>query len=147
MAAFPPGTHVFLCPSSASTSVAPNFNASVQSEYHTPIPGMSNIDGFIRGLYTYDGRNPHASEFYVAPAYGILNLFLGLRSPDGAWEGAVFAKNALNVKPVLKDNVGNLAIDAMAALSPTFGSSGYFLTQVAPRQEFGLTVTYSVGSR
>jgi iron complex outermembrane receptor protein len=145
-AAFPPGTHVFLCPSNASTSVAPNFTSSALSEYHTPIPGAGNIDGFIRGIYTYYGRNPHASEFYVAPSYGIVNLFLGLRSPGGAWEGAFFAKNAFNAKPVLVSGVGNPAIDAQS-LSATFGSSGYYSTQVAPRQEFGITFTYAIGSR
>jgi iron complex outermembrane recepter protein len=144
-AAFPPGTHVFLCPSDASTSVTPNFNSSLQSEYHRPIPG-TNIDGFVRGLFTYYGRNPHASEFYVAPSYGITNLFFGLRSPDGAWEGALFAKNAFNVKPVLLSNIGNPAID-IASLSTTFGSSGYYGTQLGPRQEFGLTFTYAFGSR
>ena len=39
-------------------------------EYDMPVPN-TGIDGFIRGLYTFYGRNPHASEFYVAPSYGL----------------------------------------------------------------------------
>jgi iron complex outermembrane recepter protein len=146
VAAFPPGTHVFLCPSNASTSVAPNFNASLQSEYHRPLPGMDNIEGFVRGLFSYYGRNPHANQFYVAPSYGIANFFLGLRSPGGAWEGALFAKNAFNAQPVLFSGVGNPPIDT-SGLSATFGPSGYFTTGLAQRQEFGVTFTYAFGSR
>jgi iron complex outermembrane receptor protein len=151
-AAFPPGTHVFLCPSHASTSVAPNFNFSAQSEYDTPIPGTHGIDGFIRGLYTFYGRNPHASAFYVTPSYGLLNLYLGLRSADGAWEGAFFAKNALDTKRLLATTLGMPAIDeSNPAVSTLFGSSGYYNSpngpMVTPRQEFGLTVTYAIGSR
>jgi iron complex outermembrane receptor protein len=146
VAAFPAGTHVFLCPSHASTSVAPNFNTSAQSEYDLPLPGASGIDSFIRGLYTFYGRNPHASQFYVAPSYGILNLYAGLRSPDGAWEGAIFAKNALDAEKVLTLSTGTPAIDAQG-LSTMFGSSGYYNTSITPRREYGLTVTYSFGSR
>ena len=145
-AAFPPGTHVFLCPSHASTSVSPNFNFSAQSEYDMPVPGLNGIESFIRGLYTFYGRNPHASLFYTTPSYGLLNLYAGLRSPDGAWEGALFAKNALNAQKVISYGIGSAAIDS-SGLSTTFGSSGYYNASVTPRQEYGLTVTYSFGSR
>ena len=147
---FPPGSFVYLCPSHASISVAPNFNSSLTSEYHMPlpIPGTS-IDGFVRGLFNYYGRNPNVSEFYTAPAYGILNLFLGLRSQDDAWEGEIFAKNALNNKTILlQGGPGAPTIDnANGALTAEFGSSGYYGTLVTPRPEFGITATYRFGSR
>ncbi len=145
-AAFPPNTYIFLCPSHASTSVAPNFNFAAQSEYDAPIPAASGVEGFVRGLYTFYGRNPHASQFYVAPSYGLVNLYLGLRSDNGAWEAALFAKNLLNAKKVLA--LGYPAIDGLNGL---FGPSGYsqvpYTAMITPRQEFGLTVTYSLGSR
>jgi iron complex outermembrane recepter protein len=147
---FPPGTSVFLCPSNASISVAPNFNSSLYSEYHMPMPGLNNVDAFVRGLFNYYGRNPHVSQFYTAPAYGILSLFLGLRSQDNAWEGAFFAKNALNNQAVLlQHGPGSPAIDAAAnpTLGQEFGSSGYYGTLVTPRPEIGVTVTYKFGSR
>ncbi|MGO9936006.1 MAG: TonB-dependent receptor, partial [Steroidobacteraceae bacterium] len=40
--AFPPGApppYIYLCPSHASISVAPNFNSALQSEYDMPLPG------------------------------------------------------------------------------------------------------------
>jgi iron complex outermembrane receptor protein len=149
-AAFPPGTHVFLCSSEASVSTAPNFTFTPMTEYDMPVPVFGS-DAFIRALYTFYGRNPHASEFYVTPAYGLLNLYLGLRSPDGAWEGALFAKNALNTQRLLSTTQGTPAVNA-STLNTTFGSSGYYESNsgapmVTPRQQFGLTVTYSWGSR
>jgi iron complex outermembrane recepter protein len=145
---FPAGSAVFLCPSHASISVAPNFNSTLTSEYHMPIPGTTN-DAFVRGLFNYFGRNSNVSQFYTAPSYGILNLFLGLRSQDDAWETEIFAKNALNNKAVLlRSGPGQPPIDsAQGALQAEFGSSGYFPTLVTPRPEFGITATYRFGSR
>jgi len=145
---FPAGTYVYLCPSHASISVAPNFNSTLTSEYHMPIPGTS-IDGFVRGLFNYYGRDPHVSQFYTAPAYGILNLFLGTRSQDDTWEAEIFAKNALNNKTILlQGGPGAPAIDSTnGALQAEFGSSGYYTTLVTPRPEIGITATYRFGSK
>jgi iron complex outermembrane receptor protein len=146
-AAFPPGTYVFLCPSHASTSTSPNFNASAQSEYDLPLP-ISGVDAFVRGLYIYYGRNPHASEFYVTPAYGIANLYLGVHGSKGAWEASLFAKNLFDAQRVLIES---------AAVSPapgtSFGSTGYSFVGnlggggITPPRQFGITATYSFGSR
>ncbi len=147
---FPKGTYIFLCPSDASTSVAPNFNTALTSEYYMPIPGLSRVDGFIRGLYDYYGRNSNATVYgpYTAPGYGIANFFLGARSPDRAWEATLFTKNAFDAKPVLLSGTGNPPIDAgNVGLAAMFGSSGYYLTQIAPRRVFGITFTYAFGSR
>jgi iron complex outermembrane receptor protein len=142
-AAFPPGTSIFLCPSHASTSTAPNFNATAQSEYDVPIPMLTGVNGFIRGLFTFYGRNPHASTIYVTPSYGITNFYAGLRSPSGAWEGALFAKNAFNNEKILKLDFTPIT----TAVTPTFGSTGYYNVLLTPRQQFGITATYSFGSR
>ena len=110
-AAFPPGTHVFLCPSHASVSTTPNFTMTPSTEYDMPCAQLPGLDAFIRGLYTFYGRNPHASQYYVTPSYGMLNLYVGLRSSDGAWEGSLFAKNALDTKRMLSTSIGTPAIN------------------------------------
>jgi iron complex outermembrane receptor protein len=144
---FPPPTHVFLCPSHASVSTAPNFNTTGTTEYDMPVPN-TGIDAFIRGLYTFYGRNPHASEFYVTPSYGLLNLYIGLRSPNGAWEGSLFVKNALDTQRVLSTSIGTPAVNlGNTNATALFGSSGYYNVAITPRQEAGLTFTYSFGSR
>jgi iron complex outermembrane receptor protein len=139
-----PPPFIFLCGSDASISIAPNFSSSLTTDYYVPI--TSRIEGFVRGLYSYYGRNSNVDTVYVAPAYGILNLYAGLRSPDGAWQGAIFAKNALNAKPQLSSTIGTPQID-LAGVSSMFGTSGYYNTSIAPRQELGVTFTYSFGSR
>jgi iron complex outermembrane receptor protein len=146
-AAFPPGQHIFLCPSHASTTVTPNFNFSATSEYDQPIPTTSNIDGFIRGLYTFYGRNPNVSQYYTTPSYGILNLYAGLHSREGTWEASLFVKNILNNKTVLFSGAASPTAAGQGSLTTTFGSSGYYGAAVAPRQEAGITVSYAFGSR
>jgi iron complex outermembrane recepter protein len=147
-----PPPYIYLCPSNASTSVAPNFNSALQSEYHMPLAMLGNNEAFVRGLWNYYGSNPHANAYYTAPGYGIANFFVGLRSADKAWEGALFVKNAFDAQPVLINSVGNPALDVAGLSQPPpggqgFGSSGYYRAQVAPRQEFGITFTYAFGSR
>jgi outer membrane receptor protein involved in Fe transport len=152
-AAFPAGTFVFFCPGHASTSTQPDFNATARTEYDLPIGQLPNVNAFVRGLYVFYGRNPHASEFYVTPSYGLFNLYTGLRSGNGAWEVALFAKNLFDTQRLL-----NLGFPTAhpggggAILDQTFGPSGYYQVGVnqaglTPPQEFGLTLTYSIGSR
>jgi iron complex outermembrane recepter protein len=147
-----PPPYVYLCPSNASTSVAPNFNSALQSEYHMPMPVLNNTEGFVRGLWNYYGSNPHASQYYTAPGYGIVNFFVGLRSPNRAWEAMLFAKNAFDAQPVLLSTVGGPQLNTSNLNLPYpagggFGNSGYYSTMVAPRREFGITFTYAFGSR
>jgi iron complex outermembrane recepter protein len=150
-AAFPAGTYVFECPGHASTSTQPDFNASLQSEYDFPV--INNVNAFLRGLYVYYGNNSHASEFYTTPAYGIFNLYTGVRSSNGAWEAALFSKNLFNTERLL--NLGYPTASpggGGAALNQVFGTSGYYLVGnnqigMTPLRQFGITVTYSFGSR
>ena len=154
-AAFPPGTFVFFCPGHASTSTQPNFNATLRTEYDLPVPfgKLQDVNAFVRGLYVFYGRNPHASEFYVTPSYGLANLYMGLRSGNGAWEAALFAKNLFDTQRLL--NLGYPTANpggGASSLNQIFGNSGYYQVGVnqigmTPPQEFGLTVTYSIGSR
>jgi iron complex outermembrane recepter protein len=147
-----PPPFIYLCPSNASTSAAPNFNSALQSEYHMAVPVLRNTEGFVRGLWNYYGSNPHANQFYTAPGYGIVNFFLGLRSPDRTWEATLFTKNAFDAQPVLINSIGNpqLVTSNLNLPYPAgggFGNSGYYNAQIAPRREFGITFTYAFGSR
>ncbi len=152
-AAFPAGTFVFFCPSHASTSTQPNFNATLQSEYDFPVVRLQDVNAFVRGLFVYYGSNPHASEFYTTPGYGLFNLYMGLRSGSGAWEGAIFAKNLFDTQRLLDLGFPTATLPGGGGgANNTFGSSGYYQVGnnqvgMTPLQEFGLTLTYSFGSR
>lgn len=148
-AAFPPGTYVFVCPSNASTSTLPKFTTTLQSEYTQPVWG--DIEGYVRGRFTYYGPNSAGSFIYEAPAYGLLDLFFGLRDPGRGWDAMLFLKNALDTQRVLSK--GYPDIQPISGVSPSFGPTGYSTVGptgtggLTPRQEFGITVTYEFGSR
>jgi iron complex outermembrane receptor protein len=144
--AFPAGTVLFQCLSNQSLSTRPNFSGSLRSEYDYPVNDQMNA--FLRGLYSYYGRNPNAlsNTGIVEPGYGVLNLYLGLRSPSGAWEVDGFVKNALNTQKII--TTGGPDLTNTAAVYAAFGDAGYHSAiALTPRQEFGLTVTYAFGSR
>ena len=151
-----PGAPVFntaglisLCPGGAASRL-PYWNATLTSEYNHQL--ASNLDGFIRGLLTYYPQNKNRVEpDFTVDSYGLLNLYAGLRSQDGAWELSLFARNALRAQRLLDRSP--VAYDASTVLGTAFsnlipaGGSGYFATTVTPRREVGVHLRYAWGSR
>ena len=148
------GEEVGACTVNQPLATAPNWSAVLQPEYTHRV--NDRMDGFIRGVYSYytstkqNVNNPYDD----VDAYGLLNLFTGLRSRDGSWELSVFAKNLLDEGLLL--NAGNgpastgyqqlqppnyqTAVGA-SVVSPYMGSVRY----TAPR-EVGAAIRYSFGS-
>ncbi|MFC4312543.1 TonB-dependent receptor [Steroidobacter flavus] len=135
-------------------SFAPDWSATLTPEYALPI--TPRMDAFVRGLFTYypsNERDPNNSYDQVG-AYGLLNLYAGIRSPDGAWEVALFAKNATNTGETLELGGSPMTTNYQRLLPPTFqtteGSSlasPYMTARYTPPREIGLNVRYSFGSR
>lgn len=136
------GQSVALCKSDASTTTAPPWNFTVQSEYDHPING--DLDGFLRGLVYYYARNPNASLNYVVPGYGIVDLFAGLRGESAKWELSLYVKNLLRNQTAT--SIG--ATDTWAnGLSSFFGpNTGYYSVTLPPPRQFGVTLRYAFGS-
>jgi iron complex outermembrane recepter protein len=139
-APIPAGQVIAMCPSNGSTSRDPLWNLTLTSEYARPV--YDNVDGFVRGLFNYYPENNRRSTALVIDDYSLLNLYAGLRSQDGAWEVALFAKNAFKTDEVLSRDANAYTISG----NP-FGSSGYFGTTYTPRREVGVNVRYAFGSR
>jgi iron complex outermembrane receptor protein len=141
---------ISFCPG-GSASRLPYWNATLTSEYDHPV--ADNMDGFIRGLFSYYPENKNRMEpDFTVPAYGLLNLFAGVRSSDGAWEVSFFAKNALKNDTVLDKsptaaNLNGLLIPQLGYAGALPATSGYYATQVTPRREVGVNVRYAFGSR
>jgi iron complex outermembrane receptor protein len=145
-------TYVSLCPGGSSSRL-PYWNATLSSEYTHPV--SDRVDGFIRGLFNYYPENRNRVEpNLTVPSYGLLNLYAGVRSQDGAWEVSLFAKNALGNNTMLDKSpvpqaINNLfntpAVGISGASFPS--SSGYFATQMTPLREVGVNVRYAFGSR
>ena len=144
---FPPGVFVAICPG-GNISQLPRWNATFQTEYTLPV--TDKVDAYLRGLFSYYPENPYATTARVIENYGLLNLFAGARANDGSWEVGLFARNILNTQKVTNQGVNQLN-NANSVLGQTYRSlarnSGYFSTDVTPRQEFGVTVRYAFGSR
>jgi iron complex outermembrane receptor protein len=141
----PAGQHVALCGTNNSVTTAPTWNANWQSEYSTPV--TSSIDGYVRGLFNYYPRNDRASgqgTGFTAASYGILNLYLGLRNPGGAWDVQLFARNLTNTQRTLTYEQSP-ETDPISPVSLNFGQSGYYRTSATPLREFGLTARYAFG--
>jgi iron complex outermembrane receptor protein len=81
-------------------------------------------------------------------------MYLGIRSPGGAWEVSVFAKNIANTGRVLTRDDIPLSTAAQVLAPPTFRTtvgtnfptSYVDVTYTQPR-EIGLNVRYAFGSR
>jgi iron complex outermembrane receptor protein len=144
---------VSLC-QGGSSSRLPLWNATFQSEYVHPV--MDNVDGFVRGLFSYYPKNENRMESdFTVDSYGLLNLYAGLRSQDGAWEVSVFAKNALQNKTVLDKSPVAASLNGLIVDAPLVGfapgslpsTSGYYTTQITPPREIGVNVRYAWGTR
>jgi iron complex outermembrane receptor protein len=137
--------HVALCSGyNGSTATTATWTGNVESEYSHPI--TSSVDGYVSGLVTYTPRNPYSSQTYTVPSNALVNLYVGFRNPATGWEIQVFAKNLF--KREFVSALQSTAPVANSQIGGYFGSPGYIDgISYGPRQEFGLTVRYAVGSR
>ncbi len=134
--------HIATCKSNVAVSREPKWNGTLQSEYWRPVGEM---EAYVRGLLSYYPENARRNVKYTVPNYGLLNVFAGLRSPDGAWDVNVFARNLTNAK-VQTSRDPDYTIPAGG--TPTFfGDSGYRWVSYTPPREVGVAVRYAFGVR
>lgn len=152
---FTGGNIIATCVVNQRSSFAAPFQASVFGEYVAPL--TSKMDYFLRGLLDFDGKseNDPNNSLDDVDAYALLNLYAGLRAPDGQWEVTVFGKNVFNTYRTLSQN---LAPGFTPVRSAVLGSGGgistttdnYYsnyspITSTRPR-EFGVNVRFKFGS-
>jgi iron complex outermembrane receptor protein len=141
------------CRVSQRSSFQSPFSATATAEYNLPITAGTN--GYVRGLFTYNNRsqNDPTSPFDEIKAYGLLNVYAGIRDPDGMWEVNLFAKNLLDTTRVLSRTTP-LSTTYQVLQPPTFRaaaavttSSTYTAITTNPPREFGLNARFAFGSR
>jgi iron complex outermembrane receptor protein len=133
------------------------FSASFQTVYSHAL--TDRFSGFIRALVTYNSHseNDPTNPIDNIKAYGLVNLFLGLRDPDGMWELTGYAKNLFDTQRVLTRDANPLAtpytvlnFNGAGQIIGSTGGAGITtyraITMTAPR-EFGLNLRVSFGSR
>jgi iron complex outermembrane receptor protein len=134
-------TVVARCVSNAASSTAPRWNARVQSEYRAQVG--NGLDGFIRGLVSYEPTNPNSSPTAVVPGHALADIFIGVRDPGRRWEVAVYGKNITDTRQAV--SIGG-QINPPGGLRTVFGETGYRTVSVTPQREFGFFVRHSFGS-
>lgn len=134
--------HVATCKSNGSVSRDPKWTGTLQSEYWRPI---GPVEGYVRGLLSYYPKNDRRNVSYTVPDYGLLNVFAGVRSADGAWDVNLFARN------LTKTNVETSRdpdyTTAAGGIATFFGPSGYRWVTYTPPREVGVSVRYAFGVR
>jgi iron complex outermembrane recepter protein len=148
------GTLVGTCKLNQSANSSPRFSASFQSEYNMSL--SNSVDGYVRSLYSYQGnsKNDPVNAFDDVKSYGLLNLYLGVRDPDGSWEVSLYGKNITNTFRVLRRSTavtnlrGGIPLGGGLVSSGSSSATNYFgdLRYTDPR-EFGINVRFAIGSR
>jgi iron complex outermembrane receptor protein len=130
------------CNTSGRTGPEPNWSISASSEYRIP---MGEVEGFVRGLYKFTDNRADDTVGTNVGGYGLFDLFVGVRDPEGQWEVSAWSKN-------LFDKEGRSAIGAEQSETlipgPGFGggaTGGYNVVSVIPEQTFGITGKYKFG--
>lgn len=125
------------------------FSATLTTEYTFGV--SDHVNAYVRGLLNYNGRSQSdpVNIYDNISAYGLLNVFTGIRDAKGAWEVSLFAKNLLDTTRTLSrtDPLFTSYRNAAAGFAATTYTSTYNgVTTTAPR-EFGINVRYAFGSR
>lgn len=129
-----PGQYISQCRYSGSLGNLPKWSFSATSEYSHPI---GSLEGFVRGLVSYNGSYTRPDIGYHVGAYATVNAFVGLRSPANGLELTVFAKNLFNHQQAT----------FYAPDYSLFGVPGtYGYGSLTNPRELGLTLKFSYGS-
>ncbi len=130
------------CNANYSASLTPPFSATVQSEYNQEIYGK--YVGFVRGQLTFNGysKNDPTNPYDDVPAYGLLNAYLGVRDPHGAWDFTLYGKNLFNTLRTL--TTGSTPIQPFI-IGASATSNYRLITTTSPR-EFGINLRVAFGS-
>lgn len=149
------GEKIAACDVNFRANFAPLWTATLRSEYTFPLFGM---DAFARGLLTTfgDSKNDPTNAIDEVDRYAILDVFAGVRDPEGKWEATLFVKNATETERVLTRNASPQSI-AVTRLQGTVGPGGFTPTgsegerntstyrqiSVTKPREVGLSVRYN----
>ncbi len=140
------GAGVALCQVNSSAGTSAPFSATFQTEYNLPLNGLG--DAYLRGLVTYNGNSKNDPNNSVddIDAYALVNLFAGVRDPQGAWEVGVYAQNIFDTERALARNATaySLTVRSPGANNINTPYRGVVYT---PQREFGVTARISFGSR
>lgn len=148
--------HLAECAASGSATFLPEWSGTLQAEYTARLAG--GVNGYLRGLLSWKGstKNDPANPYDNVGAYGIINLYAGLRAPNGSWELGVYAKNVGNVTKLVSGDGSPLdssttMLKAAGGTPSPFGSQTYTSyyrgVSVTNPREIGVNLRFALGAR
>jgi iron complex outermembrane receptor protein len=140
------GAQVATCEINTRAGKTAPFSMTFQTQYNQPLSGR--MDGYVRGMVTYQGKslNDPVNAVDDIDAYGIVNLFAGIRAHDGAWDIGLYGKNIFDVRRVTSRGSNALSASFSGASGSPVVSSYRSITINDPR-EIGVNFRLSFGSR
>ncbi len=129
------GNSVLYCSVNTRISTIPEWTATFQTEF---VFDLFSNDAYVRALYNYYGEQDNTGRDFEADAYGILNVFAGLRGVSSPWEISIWAKNLLDEDTLLERGQPQ----TVYGIFPT----GYYTVRYVPEREVGLTLRYAFGN-
>jgi iron complex outermembrane receptor protein len=151
------GQNVAQCQFSGPAAFTPEWSANLQTE--TDFAVTDKMDGFVRAIANYSPSNSQdpSNTFDDVDSYAMLNLFAGVRDPDGRWEVSLFAKNVFDEQVVLNSGSSGRSTNLTTL---TFGPGGvptgsvssqftapYNTVEILAPREVGVSVRMGFGSR
>jgi iron complex outermembrane receptor protein len=139
----PPGQPlrpVSLCATNGRIAEVPKFSLTATSEY---VFDWGNLQPFVRSLFSYRPGFDSVQASYRYQSRELLNLYGGIRGPEGRWEISVFAKDVLNQQRVTFITQGDAVVGTTSIAGGTGApfNSGYRLVNTSPPREFGVSAT------
>ncbi|WP_170150129.1 TonB-dependent receptor [Parahaliea mediterranea] len=129
------GNSVIYCNVDTRIATTPKWSGVLQTEYSF---NLFSSDAYVRALYNYYGAQEDTGMDFEADAYGILNLFAGIRGVNSPWEVSVWAKNLLDEDQYLDRGEAQTYYGTFEA--------GYYGVRFVPEREIGVTLRYAFGN-
>jgi iron complex outermembrane receptor protein len=137
------------CNVSYSSNFAPDWTTTLTTSYSYDVAGK---EVFVRGLLTMYGasKNDPSNDIDDVGRYDILNLYTGVRDPEGKWSVMLYAKNVFDKEVVLSREVEAASIGVQVLQPPTFQtaegetrSSTYRQISMNAERELGVNFRYN----
>lgn len=141
------GAQVATCAVNYRAGTNAPLNLTFQTQYDLPV--SDSMDSYVRALVTYAGKSQNDPTNAVddIKAYGIVNLFAGIRDPEGAWELGLYGKNLFDVLRVTTRTSNPLVASYRTPAGGAVAASTYRGITINDPREFGVNLRVAFGSR
>ena len=136
-----------LCRTNGPLASTPPWNLILRGEYSHD--AFTDTRAFLRTVMNITPKNTNnkiVNPAFVPEGYALVDLFVGLRDTDGAWELSLAAKNLFNNRTVLgQGQQTGLITQGEFAFFPQ--STGYRTISRVPGRQFQVSFRYAFGGR